>query len=103
MALTDDYSRKTIALLLERNRSYLVKILEHITPDSIPAEIELNIDNVSAIIANQNVRGNKLHKSSIYKCRCGSDAVITREVQIRSADEGTTIVHMCKKCGNRWS
>ena len=101
----DDYTKRTIELLLERDRNYLREILCDICsrPNNVPAELDLNMDNVSAIIANQRPYIAKLHKSSIYKCTCGSDNVITREAQTRSADEGSTVYCVCNKCGHSWN
>ena len=101
----DDYTKRTIELLLERDRKYLREILCDIciNPNKVPQEEDLNMDNVSAIIANQRPSMTKLHKSSIYKCACGSNNVITREAQTRSADEGSTIFCVCNKCGRSWN
>ena len=101
----DGYSKKTIELLLERDRNYLREILLDIcsSPNDVPGELDLNMDNVSAIIANQRHSITKMHKSSIYKCTCGSNNVITREAQTRSADEGSTVLCVCNNCGRSWS
>ncbi len=101
----DDYSKRTIELLLESDRKNLREILCDIcgSPNKVPSEKDLNMDNVSAIIANRRPSIAKLHKSSIYKCMCGSDNVITREAQTRSADEGSTVYCVCNKCGRSWN
>ena len=101
----DDYSKTTIKLLLERDRKYLREILCDIclSPEDVLQEKDLNMDNVCAIIANIRPSLTKRHKSSIYKCMCGSDNVITREAQIRSADEGSTVFCVCNKCGRSWN
>ena len=97
----DDYTKTTIELLLERDKKYLREILCDIclSPDKVPQETDLNMDNVSAIIANRRPSQIQLHKSSIYKCVCGSNNVVTREAQTKSADEGSTIFCVCNKCG----
>lgn len=101
----DDYTKTTVELLLESNRKYLREILCDIciSPDTVPQEKDLNMDNVGAIIANQRPSTTKLHRSSIYKCICGSNNVITREAQTRSADEGSTVFCVCNKCGRSWN
>ena len=92
----DEYSREVIKLLLERDRSYLSELLG----TNIPSNA--TVDTVCAIISNQSQADKSAHVSSIYKCKCGSKMVTLREVQIRSADEGSTIIHMCNECGNKW-
>ena len=92
----DKYSREVIKLLLERDRPYLSELLG----TDIPSDA--TVDTVCAIISNQTQDDKSSHVSSIYKCKCGSKMVTLREVQIRSADEGSTIVHICNECGNKW-
>ena len=95
--MADDYSRKVIELLLQRNRRYLSRLVGEEVPQSA------TVDTVCAIIAYRSRANEIVHESSIYTCgRCGSKRVVTREAQLRSADEGSTIVHMCNGCGNRW-
>ena len=99
----DEYSRDTIKLLLTRHKSYLLDMLmkQGINVTSLQND-RANADDVCALIANQKHGDKKLHKSSIYKCACGSDMVITREIQSRSTDEGSTVVHICSACGKQW-
>ena len=92
----DKYSREVIKLLLERDRSYLSELLGTEIPSNA------TVDTVCAIIVNQSQVDKNAHVSSIYKCKCGSKMVTLREVQIRSADEGSTIIHVCNECGNKW-
>ena len=92
----DDYTRKTVKLLLERDRAYLSELVGQ------PIHKDTTVDEVCEIIADQNKADTTSHASSIYKCRCGSNLVVVREVQLRSADEGSTIVHICKSCGHKW-
>lgn len=93
---TSKYSQKVIELLLKRDRSYLSELLGTEIPSNA------TVDTVCAIIANQSQADKNAHVSSIYKCKCGSKMVTLREVQIRSADEGSTIIHVCNECGNKW-
>lgn len=92
----DDYSRRVIGLLIKRNRRYLSELLGTQIPD------DATVDTICAIIADQNLDPKTVHESSIFVCKCGSKLVSLREVQIRSADEGSTIVHLCNECGNKW-
>ena len=92
----DEYSRKVIKLLLERDRPYLSELLG----TKIPSDA--TVDTVCTIIADQGKVDQNFHVSSIYKCKCGSKMITLREIQIRSADEGSTIVRMCNGCGNKW-
>lgn len=96
----DEYTKKTVELLMERYPDYLVQILS-----SQGITIDLRTDtasSITAMIAHQNHAEIKHHISSIYTCKCGSNSVVTREVQSRSSDEGSTIVHICEKCGNTY-
>lgn len=96
----DDYTLRTVAILLDRYPSYLEQMLS-----SKGITIDLRRDtaeSITARIADRSHAEEKRHKSSIYTCRCGSNSVVTREVQARSADEGSTIVHICEKCGNTY-
>ena len=92
----DEYSREVIGLLLERNRPYLEELLSTVLPANA------TVDTVCQIIADKDCAGEDNHVSSIYTCKCGSKRVVLREVQLRSADEGSTILHTCEACGNRW-
>lgn len=92
----DNYSRKTIGLLLERYPEYLNEILSRL---GIP---QGSLDSISAAIADRKQAETARHESSIYVCRCGSKSVVAREVQTRSADEGSTILHICTECGAKF-
>lgn len=49
------------------------------------------------------VESTVLIKEGLYKCsKCGSRKVISNEMQVRSADEGTTVFCTCSNCGNKW-
>jgi DNA-directed RNA polymerase subunit M/transcription elongation factor TFIIS len=95
----DDYSQQTIKLLLETDKTYLFRLLRQL-------DIEVDDDDdekqIGQMLENQKTIDPILHKSSIYTCQCGSNNVITREIQTRSADEGSTIVHICLKCSRTW-
>lgn len=98
----DNFSRKTIQLLLERHPAYLKELLSKIGIDldvgsSTADDICLAIYNRSH--AEKSAPG---HESSIYVCDCGSRYVITREVQTRSSDEGSSILHICTECGKKY-
>jgi len=92
----DEYSRKVIKLLLERDRAYLSRLLGVAVPENA------TVDAICTIIADRDRAPEKDHVSSIYRCRCGSKRVVLREAQMRSADEGSTIVRVCIECGNKW-
>jgi len=95
----DEYSKSTIRLLLERDETYLRKILvDMLGRGNVP--VELDVDIVCAIITNQRPIKQKQIKSSIYTCKCGSNDIRIREVQTRSADEGSTIFYICMQCGH---
>jgi len=94
----DEYSKSTIRLLLKRDESYLREILAEISGrKDIP--MELDVDIVCAIITTRRPLQQKHIKSSIYTCKCGSNDIRIREVQTRSADEGSTIFYICMRCG----
>lgn len=95
----DEYSQRAIKFLLENDRTYLQELLQDV-------DVKLNQISDSKIIGqlleNQKVLSTDLHKSSIYVCKCGSNHVISREIQKRSSDEGSTIIHICLDCKNHW-
>jgi DNA-directed RNA polymerase subunit M/transcription elongation factor TFIIS len=94
-----DYTRKTIELLFKRYPDYLEEILR----DQLGVQVNVSKEtpeSIALIIQNQNQGSFFSHKSSIYKCKCGSNNVVTREIQNRSADEGSTILHICQSCGH---
>ena len=94
--IMDDYFEATIQLLLEKNRKYLSSIRKKYATnvqddDQITAEYaRVVIMSVSNINFNPS---NKTRNSSICVCKkCGQKDVVSRERQIRSSDEGSTIV-----------
>jgi DNA-directed RNA polymerase subunit M/transcription elongation factor TFIIS len=94
----DDYTRKVVEVLLEHDRQYLSELIGARVPEGA------TVDTVCAmIIADQDQAKQKEHISSIYRCnRCSSKTVVVRDVQLRSADEGSTAVYLCRKCGHTW-
>ena len=92
----DGYSRAVIKLLLERDRAYLSELVGADVPESA------TVDMVCMMITDSKGREKIGHVSSIYRCKCGSNNVVLREVQTRSADEGSTVLHVCKNCGHAW-
>lgn len=98
----DDYSKSTIKLLLERHPEYLKDILVKLVKysgDNLSGETP---ESIFSMIANQKHDSQRYHESSIYTCRCGSKSVITREIQNRSLDEASSIVHICTSCGKQF-
>ena len=96
----DKYTKKTVELLMERYPEYLVQML---SSRGITVDLQNDTaDSITAMILHQKDAEIKHHTSSIYTCRCGSNSVVTREVQARSSDEGSTIIHICEKCGNTY-
>ena len=64
-------------------------------------EIQRKIDN--KINALKDLKKTADIKEGVYKCsKCGSKKTIQNEMQIRSADEPTTIFIQCTNCGKRW-
>ncbi len=92
----DNYSRDTVKLLLERHPEYLDEILFKFGLRRVPEDTP---DSIYAMITHQKQEDVSLLQSSIYTCRCGSTSVVTREVQTRSTDEGSKIIHICTSCG----
>lgn len=97
----DDYTRKTVELLLSRNKAYLVEILKS-QNILVNESDELTTEKVCSLISIRNEDKDSQLESSIYKCSCGSRLVTVREVQLRSADEGSSIVRSCRACGRKW-
>lgn len=95
----DEYSQKTIQLLLDSDKPYLKQLLNDL---SIETDDLSDSKEIGQLLENQKDITSKMHKSSIFTCRCGSSHVITREMQLRSSDEGSTIIHLCLECGNKW-
>lgn len=94
-----DYACKTIKLLLEKNPEYLQKILidlkcdislENTTPEEIYKKLSFHNET------------KKIHESKLYTCECGSKYVTNQEYQLRSADEGSTIIFTCHECHKVW-
>jgi DNA-directed RNA polymerase subunit M/transcription elongation factor TFIIS len=99
--MTDNYSRETIRLLLERHPEYLSQILHSILGRHVQLSTETS-KSISVMIAHHKQMQIAVHESSISRCRCGSKLVVTREVQTRSTDESSTIVHICTSCGLKY-
>jgi DNA-directed RNA polymerase subunit M/transcription elongation factor TFIIS len=102
----DDYSVKTIRLLIERDKQYLASILCRYS-DSLPDPAELTEADAIRIFTSVNHKtkdgsDREEIESSIYTCTCGSKRIATMERQIRSADEGSSIECMCRVCGKTW-
>ena len=100
-AKMDDYSVKTIQLYIQdQYKPYLVTVLRRYW-DDVPDNItESDAIRILRDIMQQKIPSAKVHKSSRYKCpKCSSTYVTVREVQLRSADEGSSIMGHCNKCG----
>lgn len=97
----DKYSIDTIELLLKDDRGYLVEILRNLEI-TVDDPSSLTIESVCVLLAAQKGESHTTHESSIYACKCGSKKIIAREMQLRSADEGSTITYICRDCGNCW-
>lgn len=102
----DDYSEKTIQLLLKKNRRYLSLILQKYAND-VPEDEKITAEYAREVIMSvSKISANPLDKkiqSSIYVCKkCGLNNVVAREVQMRSSDEGSTIILVCRSCNHRW-
>ncbi len=98
----DEYSRRTVELLLERHPVYLEELLSKM---GIYLDVRSNsVDSICSAISDRSrtEKSGSGHESSIYTCDCGSRHVITREVQTRSSDEGSSILHICTKCGKKY-
>ena len=98
----DEYSRKTVVLLKERHPAYLKELLS-----KIGINLDVGSSTADAICSAISDRSHAEkstagHESSIYTCDCGSRCVITREVQTRSSDEGSSILHICTECGKKY-
>lgn len=94
----DSYSQKTLQALLVEDKAYLQELLQ---------ELGIQITNQTAeeigkLLDTQRSDSSGVHESSIYTCKCGSNNVIIRDIQTRSADEGSTVLHICLKCGVKW-
>lgn len=98
----DDYSRKTIDLLLKHDKKYLVEIIQKQLDINVQDNAVLTTESVCELFRTQEIQKIKPHMSSIFVCKCGSKHVTIREIQLRSADEGSTIKHICNKCGYTW-
>jgi DNA-directed RNA polymerase subunit M/transcription elongation factor TFIIS len=90
-----------VQLLLEKDREYLAEILSDLGI-RVERTDDLTVDKVCALMSNQTSSQIDPRESSIYKCSCGSRFITVREVQMRSADEGSAVVCMCRACGRKW-
>lgn len=96
----EEYTLKTVKLLLERNREYLFDILNKL---NIKANDKQSAEDICRLLYNHDDDKKTMHESSIYKCnKCGSKYITTEEIQIRSLDEGSSIIYFCHACGNKW-
>lgn len=88
------YSRETIRLLLERDKKYLSELI------GIDISEDCTVDTVMATIYEK--RETKTEPQGPACKKCNTKNVVTRQEQLRSADEGSTTVHKCESCGYRW-
>ena len=99
----DDYSVQVIRLYMERNKSYLVRVLRRYM-DDVPNDITEETAIRLLVATTQRITcpaPTRTYNSSIYKCyRCRSTNVSIREVQLRSADEGSSVLCHCNGCGH---
>ncbi len=96
-----DYTKKTVELLLQKHKPYLIEILKNQGID-VKESDNLTADEICSLISSQNDEPDFVLESSIYRCSCGSKLIIVREVQLRSADEGSSVVRLCRECGRKW-
>ena len=94
-----EYTLRTVKLLMERDKGYLTEILRKL---NVKADASSSAEDIVGLMSSQEEAKPVVHESSIFKCACGSGSVTAKEIQLRSADEGSTTVYLCRACGNRW-
>ena len=93
---------------MERHPAYLEELLSKmgigLDVRSCINQSKIGLDVICSAISDRShaEKSGSDHESSIYTCDCGSRYVITREVQTRSSDEGSSILHICTECGKKY-
>ena len=80
----DEYSVKTVRLLMQRHKDYLVSILRRHS-DNVPSISELTEADAIRVLSSVNdcsmiPHANNKTVSSFYACKCGSKHITVREV-----------------------
>lgn len=84
----DEYSKRCIEYLSEKNPELLQKYLS----------------SISELCKKDTPETGTSSRDSIFMCnKCKKHDVAYMERQTRSTDEGSTTYFMCNNCGNRWS
>lgn len=65
--------------------------------------LESQIEFEFEIAAFELLKDNAVERKDIQCSKCGQNKIEIRKVQLRRADEGTTILYHCVNCGNRWT
>jgi DNA-directed RNA polymerase I subunit RPA12 len=69
-------------------------------PDAFPSTLRTRLKTDLQEVAEGGVQTDVGTKETCGKC--GSDDARYYELQLRSADEGSTIFYTCQQCGNKW-
>ncbi|CAO1633322.1 unnamed protein product [Sympodiomycopsis kandeliae] len=74
-------------------------------PSAFPSALRLKRQLVTTISANKKQDGARADEATIKeKCpKCGNEEMNFSTLQMRSADEGTTVFYTCPKCGYKFS
>lgn len=97
----DSYSKEYAEYLWNHDKDFLLRYIKSIFPDQkkMPESLD-DITKMFELKQKEQSPSPITEETKAFKCkRCFSDSISVKDVQLRSADEGSTVILTCTKCG----